>query len=151
MSPSKSAVALLLGSIVLSGCGDSKDNGAATQTQAAPAVQAADQRAILATIDTLQAASHAGDGLRICHDVFTTTLVRSIQKSSKRSCAAEVRRNLFKRDETIAVQRGIQVTGDTARAVVREQNGNVSTLHFVKQGGGWRIDRVIPVKSGSSP
>jgi hypothetical protein len=26
--------------------------------------------------------------------------------------------------------------------VIREQNGNVSTLHLVKQADAWRIDRV---------
>ena len=80
----------------------------------------------------------------MCSSVFSESLVRSIEKTSKRRCATEVRDNLFKPEESISVERGITVHGDTGTAVIREQNGNVSTLHLVKQDGAWRIDRVTP-------
>lgn len=143
---------LLLALVALPGCGGSDDDKGSTST-AAPAVQG-DQRAVLETIDELQIASRSGNGGRVCSEIFTKSLVRSIEASSKRSCAAEVREKLFTPDASFAVQRGIRVTGATASAVVRDQVGNVSTLHFRKQAGStpeeaarWRIDRVTPQKA----
>lgn len=119
----------------LPGCGGSDDD------KTSGAVQG-DQRGILATVDMLQTASHAGDGRKICSTVFTKTLVRSIEKAARRSCAAEVKENLFKPGESISADRNITVKGNAGTAVIREQNGNVSTLHLVKQADAWRIDRV---------
>lgn len=127
---------LLVGA-ALPGCGGSDDK---------PTTGTAgdDQRGILATVDALQTSSRAGDGAKVCSSVFTTSLVRSIEKASKRGCAAEVRENLFKPQEAISVGRNITVKGDTGTAAIREHNGSVSTLHLLKQSGAWRIDRVTP-------
>jgi hypothetical protein len=103
---------------------------------------------VLSTIDALQTASRSGDGRRICNRLFTPNLVRSIEKTTKHSCATEVRTKLFARNASISVQQGIRVKGSTASAVIRERNGNISTLHFLKQVGQWRIDRVEPQKAG---
>jgi len=131
----KLALAGLCVAAFLPGCGGSDDD------KTTGAVQG-DQRSILATVDALQTASHAGDGGKICSSVFTKSLARSVEKASKRTCAAEVRENLFKPGETISADRNITVKGDAGTAVIREQNGNVSTLHLVKQDHTWRIDRV---------
>lgn len=131
----KLALAGLCVAACLPGCGGSDDK------KTSGAVQA-DQRGILATVDVLQTASQAGDGRKICSTVFTKTLVHSIEKASKRSCAAEVKENLFKPGESISADRSITVKGNAGTAVIREQNGNVSTLHLVKQADAWRIDRV---------
>ena len=127
----------LLVAAALPGCGGSDD------TQTTDNVRD-DQRGILATVDALQTASRAGDGAKVCSTVFTGSLVRSIEKASRRSCAAEVRENLFRPDESISVARNITVKGDIATAVIREQDGSVSTLHLARQDGTWRIDRVAP-------
>jgi hypothetical protein len=129
----------LLAAASLSGCGGSDDK----QTTSATGV---DQRGILATVDSLQTASRAGDGATVCSRVFTTSLVHSIERASKRSCAAEVRKNLFRRNTSFSLQRNITVKGDAGTAVVREQNGNVSTLHVVRQDGAWRIASVTPAQ-----
>jgi UDP-N-acetylenolpyruvoylglucosamine reductase len=126
MPPFKTAISGLLVAAALPGCGGSDDN----QTTG---TVGDDQRGVLATVDALQSASRDGDGAKICSSVFT-----------KRGCAAEVRENLFKPDESISVERNITVKGSTGTAVIREQSGNVSTLHLVKQAGRWRIDRVTP-------
>jgi hypothetical protein len=136
---------LILACAVLPGCGGS--DGGGPKRQQTTAVQAP-QRAILTTIDSLQTATRAGDGRRICRDLFTQKLARSIEKSSKSSCATRVLRTLFKRGESISVQREIRVEGETASATIRDQNANVSTMQFVEQGGRWRIDRVTPQKAG---
>ena len=133
----KTVLAGLLFAAALPGCGASDDKPKNADVSD-------DQRGILATVDALQTASHAGDGAKVCSTVFTKSLVRSIEKASKRGCAAEVRENLFKPGEAISVGRNITVKGATGTAAIREQNGNVSTLHLVKQAGAWRIDRVTP-------
>jgi hypothetical protein len=121
----------------LPGCGSSND----TRTTGAVGD---DQRGILAAVDALQTSSRAGDGAKVCSTVFTESLVRSIEKASKRDCAAEVRENLFKPQEAISVGRNITVKGETGTAAIREQSGSASTLHLIKQAGAWRIDRVTP-------
>jgi hypothetical protein len=137
MRPLTTALAGLLVAALLPGCGASDDKPTTAAVRD-------DQRGILATVDALQTASHAGDGAKVCSTVFTASLVRSIEKASRRGCATEVRENLFKPEESISVARNITVKGDTAIAVIREQNGTLSTLHVVRQGGTWRIDRVTP-------
>lgn len=137
MRPLTMPLAGLLVTAVLAGCGGSDDKQTTT-------AGADDQRGILATIDALQTASHAGDGAKVCSTVFTKSLVHSIEQASTRGCATEVREKLFRPEGSISVSRDITVTGDAATAVIREQNGNVSTLHLVRQSGTWRIDRVTP-------
>jgi UDP-N-acetylenolpyruvoylglucosamine reductase len=133
----KTALAGLFVAAALPGCGGSDDE------KTTGAVQD-DQRGILATVDVLQTSSHTGDGAKICSSVFTASLVRSIEKASDRGCATEVKKSLFKSSESISVDRNITVKGDAGTAVIREGNGNVSTLHLVKQAGAWRVNRVTP-------
>ena len=140
MRAGTSALAVLLAAAALLGCGGSDD---APRTAPQPAV-GGDQRGILATIDELQTASRSGDGRKICAEVFTAQLARSIARASKRSCSREVREKLFRADESISVQRSVTVVGSKATAVIREQNGDVSTLHMLRQAGRWRIDRITP-------
>jgi hypothetical protein len=130
-----------LAAALLAGCGGS------SKQQSTPAVPSG-QRGILATVDQLQTASRAGDGKRICSELFTPRLVASVEASAGRSCAKEVRAHVFSPNEDIAVGRDIRVTGTRATATIREQNGNLSKLFMVKQNGRWRIDRVQPQRKG---
>src|SRR3954454_6413767 len=130
---------VLLAATALSACGGSDDKQTTTAGRE-------DQGSILATVDALQTASRAGDGATVCSRVFTTSLVHSIERASKRSCAREVKQNLFKPNAVFSLQRSITVNGDTGTALIRERNGNVSTLHVVQQGGVWRINRVTPAQ-----
>jgi hypothetical protein len=123
------------------GCG--KDDTPSSHPQARPSISGA-QRGILETVDALQTASRKGDGQAICGDIFTPKLVRSVEAAAKRSCAREVREQLFSPHAEISVSRDIQVSGDQATAVIREQNGRVSKLFMVRRDGRWRIDRVVP-------
>ena len=130
--------------VALAGCGGADPEPSAKKS----ATVSGDQRSILATIDTLQTASRKGDGAKVCDDVFTPELAKSIEAAAKRSCAKEVRQRLFSPEAEISVSWDIKVAGRRGTAVVREQNGNVSELSFVKQDAQWRIDRVTPKKSG---
>jgi hypothetical protein len=130
----------LVAAAALGACGgDDDDEGQATVP--------AQQRAILSTIEDLQAASRRGDAARICDDIFTETLAASIRRASKHSCAAEVRETLVSPDARISVARGIRVKGSRATATVREQNGDTSRVSLVKDGDVWRIERIRPAAS----
>ena len=133
-------IALPLISALLAGCGDDEP---ATPGQASPSVSGG-QRGVLETIDALQTASRKGDGETICGDIFTAKLVRSVEAAAKRSCAEEVREQLFSPKAEISVSRDIKVNGGEATATVREQNGRVSKLFLVKHDGRWQVDRVVP-------
>jgi hypothetical protein len=105
------------------------------------------ERGVLETMDALQRASRAGDGQAICGGIFTARLVRSVEAAAKRSCAKEVRQRLFSPAEQISVSRRIKVNGNAATALIREQNGHASTVFMLRQGGRWRIDRVVPARA----
>ena len=127
---------------VVAACGGSETPQEPTPTK--DAVQSS-ERDILNTVDRLQEAGRRGDGAAICREVFTARLARSITRAAGRPCAPTVRRTLFSPDTSISVQRGVRVTGQRATAVIREQNGDVSTLVRRREGGRWRIDSITPV------
>src|SRR4051812_6873621 len=91
-------LAALAAATVVAACGDSDGE------QKAPAVSG-EQRAIVSTIDALQSASRQGDAGRICNEIFTETLARSIRRASRRSCEREVRETLTSPDAQISVRR----------------------------------------------
>jgi hypothetical protein len=96
-------------------------------------------------VSDLQAASRDGDGARICNQIFTAKLADSVTSASKTgSCAKEVKQNLFSPKTRIVVQ-NVQVANPAnATATVKEENGKVSKVFLVKQGGEWRIRSVRP-------
>ncbi len=97
-------------------------------------------------IHELQSAARAGDVRKICTELFTSRLVAGIAKATRgKSCDVQVRGQLARKDETITV-RSVTVTGNSAVAVVREQNRNVSRLTLVKAGGRWRIDAIAAAR-----
>ncbi len=137
---------LTLGAVLaLVGCGGSDTEPPSTQKLS---TVSGDQRNVLATVDALQTASRNGDGDRVCDDLFSPGLVKSVEAAAGQSCAKEVRQRLFTPDAEISVSRDIKVDGARGTAVVREQIGNVSKLSLVKQDARWRIDRVTPQNSG---
>jgi hypothetical protein len=137
-------LALVTAAAALAGCGGS--DGKPATAQKPSATISGNQRSILSTVDALQTASRKGDGQKVCADLFTPHLAKSVEAAAKRTCAQEVRRSMFTPDAEFSVGRNIDVAGDRGTAVIQEQNGNVSKLSFLKQSGQWRIDRVTPQK-----
>lgn len=127
------AVSLLAAAFVGCGGSDDKDD---------PEVSDAAVRKVLGE---LQQASVAGDGDRICTQIFTPKLADSVTRSAKSgSCAKEVEANLFSPRTRLTVQ-DVSVTDPAnATATVREANGNTSTVFLVRQSGRWRIRSVRP-------
>jgi predicted small lipoprotein YifL len=135
--------ALALLTTALAGCGGSGDSQKPTATTAANAT--ADNTAVKQVMTDLQTASRAGDGKRICTQIFTPKLANSVTASAKSgSCAKEVRKKLFSRKAQIAVQNVDLPNAANATAVIKEANGNTSTIFLVKQSGRWRIRSVSP-------
>ena len=103
-----------------------------------------EQRAILQTVDDLQAASRQGDARRICDEIFTKALASSIRDAANRTCEAEVHATLVSPDARLSVARKIEVHGSRAKARVQEEDGDTSTFFLRKQGAGWKVERIKP-------
>jgi hypothetical protein len=104
-----------------------------------------EQDAVEQVLSDLETASREGDAARICEDIFTPKLAASVARASGGgSCASEVKAQLFSPDAAIEVQDIEGPNGSDATATVEEANGNVSTVHLVKQDGQWRIRSVTP-------
>ena len=121
----------------LAGCGgDNKPTGDTS-------TKSDNQTAVKQVMADLQAASRAGDGNRICTQIFTPKLADSVTKSSTTgSCAKEVKQKLFSRKAQITVQNVDVPNPANATATIKEANGNVSNVFLVKQSGRWRIRSV---------
>lgn len=129
----------LLAVIVLASCGGNASP---------PAGGGNDESAVRAVIADLQAASRAGDGNRICNQIFTPKLADSVTSESRsKSCAKEVREKLFSPHARITAE-SVNVSDPTsALAIVKEQNGKTSRMDLVKQSGRWRVRGVQPAQS----
>jgi hypothetical protein len=104
-----------------------------------------DESAVRQVLTDLETASREGDGQRICNQIFTPKLANLVTSSSASgSCATEVKSKLFAADAQIEVQ-SVNVTDESnATAIVKEANGNTSTVFLVRQSGVWRIRSVTP-------
>jgi hypothetical protein len=120
--------------LLVAGCGgDSEDNGTS------------DMKAVAKVMSDLNTASRAGDGERICSQLFTPKLANSVSTSSSSGeCAREVKAKLFSPEAKISVENIAVPDEANASATVKEANGNTSTVFLVKQDGQWRIRSVAP-------
>jgi hypothetical protein len=140
MVPMRTLLAMaVVGAAAMAGCGGSDE-------KEPPPTVSGDQRSILSTLDALQAASRQDDARKICRELFTKSLAKSIADASERSCEREVHATLTMPDAQLAVGRGIKIEGSRATATVEEQDGKRSKLSFLKEGGRWRIERIEPLK-----
>ena len=137
------AIAVTTAAVALAGCGS--DSSAKKTPAADTATKTADNTAVKQVMSDLQTASRAGDGKRICTQIFTPKLANSVTTSAKSgSCAKEVRKKLFSPKAQIAIQNIDLPNAANATAVIKEANGNTSTVSLVKQSGRWRIRGVGP-------
>jgi hypothetical protein len=139
----RAAVVLATGLLAVgfAGCGGSKSDSGTKEKDAT----AADQAAIKRVLGQLQQAAVAGDGKRICAQIFTPKLADSVTNSAKSgSCAKEVKAKLFSSDTRLTVQDVTVTDPANGTATIKEANGNTSTVFFVRQSGRWRIRSVQP-------
>ena len=134
-----SAVLAVVGLLAagLAGCGGS--NGGQQDARAT------DTAAVRNVLSQLQQASRAGDGDRICTQIFTPKLADSVTRAANSgSCAEEVKANVFSPSARLTVEDVTVNDPANATATVKEANGNRSTVFLVKQSGRWRIRSVQP-------
>src|SRR5215210_4470879 len=125
----------------LAGCGSSSEKKPVGDTSS----KAENETAVKQVMSDLQTASRAGDGKRICTQIFTPKLANSVTKSAKSgSCAKEVKKKLFSPKAQITVQNVDVPNTANATATIKEANGNLSTVFLVMQSGRWRIRSVQP-------
>ena len=123
----------LVAACALAGCGGDGDDNAGRY-------EGEDQR-VARVIDELGAAARGGDTERICKELITPALERSVRRASGTSCADEFAENIASEDTRYRVER-IQVNGSSATAVVTDQDDRRSTVALVRQDGDWRIARI---------
>ena len=134
------AVAAVAVAAAMAGCGGGANSDQKTTTGLAPVPKAAENAAVTQVLADLQSASRAGQGRRICTQIFTPKLANSVTAAAASgSCAKEVKKKLFSRKAQIVVQNVTVPNAANATATVKEANGNVSTVFLVKQSGLWRI------------
>ncbi len=142
------ALAAVAAAVALAGCGgDSSGEKKASIDKQAARVTAnkAANDAVNQVMSDLQTASLAGDGKRICREIFTPKLADSVTDSAASgSCAKEVKRKLFSPKTKMTVRTIDVPNAVNATATVNEANGNTSMVFLVKQSGRWRIRSVQP-------
>ena len=121
--------------LALAGCGGGDDGDGADD-------RAADeQAAVVAVVAELGAAAREGDTKRICEDLITIELQRSVRQASGTSCAKEFEENIVS-DRTRFEVEAVQVQGSNASAAVVDQRSRRSTIVFQRVGSDWRIARI---------
>jgi hypothetical protein len=138
--PLSSLAAVAVVAAALAGCGgSSSDKKPAGDTS----TKADNETAVKQVLSDLQTASRAGDGNRICTQIFTPKLANSVTKAAKSgSCAKEVKKKLFSPKAQITVENVDVPNPANATATIKEANGNTSNVFLVKQSGRWRIRSV---------
>jgi hypothetical protein len=129
------ALLAMSASLAVGGCGGSDDDTADQPSR--------DETSVRRLLSDLQTAAVAGDGKRICTQIFTPKLAHSVATSSKSgSCAEEVRRNLFSPTTRLTVQSVTVADEANATATVKEASRKTSTVFLVRQSGRWRVRSV---------
>jgi hypothetical protein len=100
-----------------------------------------DREQIRQVIEELGAAARAGNGARVCDELFTENLRISITRASQRSCAQEVQRNIAGPNTRYRLE-DLNVKGDQATGLTIDQQGRRSALLMQLEGGRWRIARI---------
>ena len=128
MRPTRHLLVAAIAATVLAGCGGS-DSGSD------------DEGAVREVIAELTTASRAGDGDKICNELFSPLLNKSIADASKRPCAREVSDKLFSEKAEFDVKE-VEVNDAQASATVTDQFNKTSVLTLVKQEEKWLISGV---------
>ncbi len=100
-----------------------------------------DEENIAQVVEELEAAARAGNGAKVCNELFTENLRISVTRASQRSCAEEVQRNIASPRTTYRLQ-DLNVKGDQATGLTIDQQGRRSALLMQLEGGRWRIARI---------
>jgi hypothetical protein len=117
-------IVMLCLAALIPGCGGDSDKSAEPEVRA--------------VITNLTDASRAGDGARICDEIFAPQLKDSVAQAAKRPCADEVKKKLFSPNAAFTVGQ-LGISGQTATVTVTDQFRKTSLIALAKQDGKWSI------------
>jgi hypothetical protein len=134
LSPPIIAVALAL---CLSACGGS--DGSSDAGKNAKKYEGT-KKDVAQVVDDLESAAHAGDGKKICNEIFDPVLQKSVNKASG-DCESAVVKPL--KNTTFTVD-SVKVTGGNAQAQVSQSTGGQATFYLRNTGDTWRMTGATP-------
>ncbi len=103
-----------------------------------------DKKDVAAVVDELEKASREDEPGRICTEIFSDELERLVaSQEGEGGCEKRITREQVNEKARIDVQ-SIEVDGEKANAVVREQDGDQITVNFVKKDDAWEILSIVP-------
>jgi len=131
--PASRTLALLLAAAGLAtGCGASGGNSASDFSGA--------KKDVATTVDDLESAAKKSDEAKICTDLLTPSLITQLRAADKSSCNTAVNDAIKDADTFDMTVKTVNVTGNTATAVVDSKHGSSNdTFTFEKVGGRWKI------------
>ena len=94
-------------------------------------------------IDDLGNAGRDGDGTKICEDIFTADLVKSIERGAGQSCESEVDDNLEQDEYELEID-SLEVDGDSATVGTTDQKDRSALLRLQRIDGAWRVVSFSP-------
>jgi hypothetical protein len=100
-----------------------------------------ESKGVAHVLDQLAEASRAGDGARICNELFTKSLRISVARASGGSCAEQVGESIGAEDASFVVRK-LRTEGDSAEAVVVDSDSRSSAVYLQRTKGQWRIAAV---------
>jgi hypothetical protein len=130
MSRARLAVPILLAALA-AGCGASASSAGDFEGE---------EKAVADVVEKLQSAGETGDAAEICNDVLASELREEMQAAGV-NCEQELDKAIQDADDFELEVEDVTVTGDTATARVRGQQGDeetVRTFEFQREGNGWR-------------
>ena len=120
---------VLAAAIALGGCAAGQQNTSAGNFDGAEAD-------VAKVIDDLKSSRKPDD---VCSQLFSAALAKSLAAGG-RDCAAEVDAMLRDVSDTDLQVRKVTISGDTARADVRQgDKGDTATFELAKSGSRWRV------------
>jgi hypothetical protein len=130
MSRALLAVPLVLAALA-AGCGASASSAGDFEGE---------ERRVADVVEQLQSAGETGDAAEICSEVLAAELREEMQAAGA-NCEQELDKAIQDADDFELEVEDVTITGDTATAKVRGQEGDeerVRDFEFVREDGGWR-------------
>lgn len=124
----------IVGALGITGCGG-HNNDASTANADTSSAQ------ITRVVDDLGQAARAGDGKRICDDIFSKALRDNVQRASRSTCAEAVRAKIAS-PHTAYTVRSVRATNTAARVVVVDDARRSASLLLTRDSDSWRIASV---------
>ncbi len=130
----RSAIAVCLLALLLSGCGSAAPRNSAERFSGA-------ERAVAAAVEGVEEAASEDDADRLCTKLLSEKLLATLEEQGT-SCTTAVRdafKDASSKDLTVD---DVTISGDTATAKVTSGSGSsekTDTLQLEKAGAAWRI------------